>query len=140
MKHSKHSAREKLIEEGFRITPVREKILSILEKSVNPIAAIDLINDFKLEKFSVNKTTIYRELDFLMERDLISEIELGEGKKRYELNKGHHHHLVCLNCRSINDIDIETDLSEEEKRIYKITGFKVQLHSLEFFGLCRNCQ
>lgn len=126
---------------GSRITPIRKKIVEVFSKSSFPISAPDLIENFAKEKIDVNKTTIYRELDFLLEEDIIGEVEFGEGKKRYELNTGkHHHHLVCLNCKKVEDVSLKTDLSEEEKLIEKSTGFKIQSHSLEFFGYCKNCQ
>ena len=125
---------------GYRITPIRARILEIFTKSKSPISATDLINDFKSLNVAVNKTTIYRELEFLLNKQLLNEVEFGEGKKRYELNNGHHHHLVCLNCRKVEDVDLKTDLSAEEEIIEKATGFKIKSHSLEFFGLCKNCQ
>lgn len=89
-----------------------------------------------------NKTTIYRELFFLLENNFIKEVEFGDGKKRYEitLNKPHHHHVVCLNCKEIVNIPLEKELDEEENKIEKITNFKLTSHMLEFFGLCPNCK
>lgn len=131
----------KLKLEGYRITPARAKIIDIFIKSSSPISAIDLIQDFKKIKIDINKTTIYRELEFLLNKNLIREVEFGEGKKRYELEMGkHHHHLVCLNCKKVEDVDLEMDLSVEEKKIEKETGFKIKSHSLEFFGYCQKCQ
>lgn len=126
---------------GHRITPIREQIVEIFVSSTTPISAMDLIESFRILKIHVNKTTIYRELDFLISKNLIKGIEFGEGKKRYELDTGHHHHhLVCLNCKKVEDIDLETDLSGEEEKIEKKTGFKIESHSLEFFGYCKACQ
>lgn len=130
----------KLKGEGHRITPIRKKILDIFSTSPSPISAPELVESFKNLKIDVNKTTIYRELNFLMTKLFITEVEFGDGKKRYELNNGHHHHLICLNCNKIKDVDLKTDLSEEETKIEQETGFKVKSHSLEFFGHCKNCQ
>lgn len=129
----------KLKTDGHRITPIRGKILDVFSKAISPISAPDLQDSFALSKVNVNKTTIYRELDFLLKKTLINEVEFGDGKKRYELNNGHHHHLICLNCKKIEDVDLETDLSKEEAKIKKDTGFKIKSHSLEFFGYCKNC-
>ena len=131
----------KLKLEGHRITPIRTQIITTFASSTTPIAATDLIESFRVLKTKVNKTTIYRELDFLINKNIIKAIEFGEGKKRYELETGHHHHhLVCLNCRKVEDVDLEVDLHDEERKIEKDTGFKVKSHSLEFFGLCKSCQ
>lgn len=130
----------KLKTDGHRITPIREKIIDLISKSESPLSAPELQEFFLISKIKVNKTTIYRELDFLLQKTLINEVEFGDGKKRYELNDGHHHHLICLNCSKIEDVDLETDLSREQSKIEKETGFKIKSHSLEFFGYCKNCQ
>ncbi len=130
----------KLKSDGFRITPARIKIVDILTKASEPVSAIDLLEVFSNSEKSVNKTTVYRELDFLMEQKLIQSVEFGDGKKRYELNLSHHHHLICLNCKKVEDVDLKLDLKNEEKRIEKETGFKIDSHSLEFFGFCKKCQ
>lgn len=130
-----------LISTGYRITPVRGLILETFRENLTPIAASDLIEVFKDLKFKVNKTTIYRELDFLIEKGILKEIEFGEGKKRYEIETGrHHHHIICIKCKKIEDVDLEVDLEGEEKKIEKDKKFKIKNHSLEFFGYCKNCQ
>ena len=130
----------KLKSEGHRITPARTQILKSFYTQSSPISAIDIIDVFKNLKIKINKTTIYRELEFLINKQILSEVEFGEGKKRYELNNGHHHHLICLNCKKIEDVNLKTDLTEEEKKIEKETGFKIKSHTLEFFGYCKNCK
>jgi hypothetical protein len=63
------------------------------------------------------------------------------GLKRYELlQEGHHHHVICSKCRKVQDVVLKVDLDAEEHKIQKDTGFKIQSHSLEFFGLCTDCQ
>jgi Fur family transcriptional regulator, ferric uptake regulator len=68
------------------------------------------------------------------------QIQFQEGKLRYELaGKEHHHHLVCENCGKIEDVlsRVIPALEEEIKNKHK---FLVKRHSLEFFGLCEDCQ
>lgn len=126
---------------GFKITKVR---LGIVEKFLNtslPLSAGDLIEFFHSANMKVNKTTIYRELAFLLSENIIKEIEFGEGQKRYELEDfKHHHHLICLSCRKVEDIELKVDLEKEEARFLKQKGFKVINHSLEFFGYCKDCR
>jgi Fur family transcriptional regulator, ferric uptake regulator len=135
-----HAITDNLKKEGFKITKIRLGIIDIFLKRDFPIAASDLIESFDLLKIPVNKTTIYRELDFLQERQIIKEVEFGEGKKRYELEDlNHHHHLVCLKCKRVQDIEVKINLQKEEKRIEKRKRFKIRNHNLEFFGYCSDC-
>ena len=49
---------------GFRITKARAAILELLEKSNAPISADEIV-----VSLGVNKSTVYRELDFLKSQD-----------------------------------------------------------------------
>jgi Fur family ferric uptake transcriptional regulator len=78
-------------------------------------------------------------LDFLFKNRIINRVEFGEGKYRYELKKNHHHHLICTNCGKIEEVEGDF-LKKMEDDIFKSKKFKVESHSLEFFGLCEDCQ
>jgi Fe2+ or Zn2+ uptake regulation protein len=92
------------------------------------------------ELTKVNKTTLYREVDFLTRQNILTVVTLGDGKARYELvDQTHHHHLVCEDCGRISDVELTEDLESEERRIKKEYAFTVRRHSLEFFGQCSDC-
>ena len=120
---------------GLKITSVRRNILEILENSKKPLSAREL-----LLKINANKTTIYREIETLLNFGYLNEVNFGDRSKRYELSSlGHHHHLVCLKCKNIADIKLKESLKGQEQFISKYANFKVLRHNLEFFGLCANC-
>lgn len=126
---------------GFRLTKARSMLIQVLEENQTPLSIDDLIKKLESKKTSVNKTTVYREIQFLEKQNVISAVEFGDGKKRYELSgPNHHHHIVCLNCGRIKDIPLSKDLDKHEKNIAKITNYKIINHSLEFFGYCQNCK
>ena len=126
---------------GYRITKVRRHIISILNSNKKPLSAKELLNLLLKKDLSPNKTTIYRELEFFKKQGLIREIEFGDRKKRYELETDrHHHHIVCVNCGRVEDFDFDVDLATHEMQIAKQTGFEIKEHSIEFFGLCKQCQ
>ena len=125
---------------GYKLTPVRKSIIEVLLKSSIPLSINDLISQLKSKKLSPNKTTFYREVFFLKDLRIAQEVEFGDGKKRYEISKSHHHHIVCIKCGTVKDVQMEKDLLVEERKILKKMGFKPIDHSLEFFGLCLKCQ
>lgn len=108
-------------------------VFDLVSKSKLPVDASYLI-----EKLKVNKTTVYRQIEKLLAEDMIIEVELGDGKKRYELKSlVHHHHLVCKKCGKLEDIRLDERVILAE--VSKKSKFKVEDHSLEFFGICVNC-
>ena len=108
-------------------------VLTVLEKQKYPVDVSSLV-----KKLDVNKTTVYRQLEKYIAEGKIIEVELGDGKKRYELKSlDHHHHLICNTCGKLEDI--EFDESQIMKQVGSKTKFKIEKHSLEFFGICAEC-
>lgn len=109
-------------------------VFKLLEKNKFPLDANTLVS-----KLKVNKTTVYRQIDKLILDEKIVEIELGDGKKRYEINgSNHHHHLICDKCGKLEDITLNENVILNE--VSKKSMFKVKRHNLEFFGLCVDCK
>lgn len=134
---------QELRERGHRITKVRHEMVRILveHERVHPISVADMLHVLEGRNLAVNKTTVYRELEFLIGEKLVREVDLLEGWKRYELvsSGDHHHHLVCTRCSAIQCVDMNEDLAAVEREIGKRFNFRVQSHQLEFFGRCDSC-
>lgn len=131
---------EKLVGQGHRKTKVRVALISILVKIKKPLDVPKLHSLLIKIIGKIHKTTIYREIDFLITQNIITEIYFTDGKKRYEIaHLPHHHHLVCTQCEYVEDILINNDLAVIEKAISQQKSFVIMRHSLEFFGLCQLC-
>jgi Fur family ferric uptake transcriptional regulator len=125
---------------GIRKTRLSILLLKTLLNSAEPLSAENLIEIAAKNKLKVNKTSVYRQLLTMKNEQIIREVRLDENKKRYEIfPENHHHHFVCVNCRRIEDVEAEKDLVNLERKITQERNFKVENHSLEFFGLCANC-
>lgn len=131
---------KELKDKGFKATRVREALIEILVGNNTPLDIVELLEKLRNKDLTPNKTTVYRELTFLKEQALLQEVEFGDGKSRFEISRIHHHHAICINCQRIYDIPMEKDLQKKETEIMKDLGFKSIGHSLEFFGLCKDCQ
>ncbi len=130
---------ERLQSNGARITKVRRLIVDIFEGNRLPLSELDIRDKLSVYGHDVNKTTVYRALKCLGENGVIREIDFGDGRKRYELNEGHHHHIVCTNCKSVDEVHVDDDVSHIEQEIRRKKKFKITNHTLEFFGLCHDC-
>lgn len=128
---------DNLKQQGFRFTPIRGAILDLLIKSSKPFSCQEIQKHFKLK---ANKTTFYRELEFLRDKKIIEEFKLDDGIRRYEILSKHHHHAICIKCRKVKCVELNRDIKSQEMEIEKNNKFKIISHSLEFYGLCPKCQ
>jgi len=96
-----------------------------------------------LPKNECDLATVYRSIRLLEQMGMVKRFDFGDGTARFELleegDDGHHHHLVCIRCSGIIELD-ECSMTELEERIAVRNGFKAVTHKLEFFGLCPRCQ
>ncbi len=93
-----------LREEGFRITPQRVAILDYLLGTDDHPSA-EYIHKIIQKKYPmVSLSTVYKTLDLLREKKLVSEIEV-DGESRFDAQTDAHINLVCMNCGKIDDVD-----------------------------------
>ncbi len=116
--------------------------IDIFCKRKQPLSFDDLQIILPRRRIASHKATLYREIQFLKDRGIIEEINLQDGRGRYELKgRSHHHHIVCVKCHDVKDVPLEEkELKREKQAIEKATKFTILKHSLEFFGLCANCR
>lgn len=127
---------------GHKMTVVRKMVVDLFTKTSAPLAAQEIIKSLSKGGRSVNKTTVYREIDSLIAANLIREVNLLDGQLRYELirDEHNHSHLVCTECKGIECLPKRSDLKSFEKQIARTKGFAVTHHVLEFFGVCKECR
>ncbi len=129
-----------LVNKNVRPTKARIAVMEALSHSHLPLSVDDVRNYPAVKKLKADPVTIYRILDVFVVSGLVKRIELGEGKFRYErTDREHHHHVICTSCGAMEDVaDItETNL---ERVVARKTNYSISSHSLEFFGLCPDCQ
>lgn len=131
-----------LRKEGNRITAARAAIVGAVLTAQSPVSVQEVSAALAASKVPANVTTVYRELEFLRENGVVVPVSFADGVQRYEsADLGHHHHLVCVECERIQDVEVpHAELHEAEKRIEKSHGFTVMQHSLEFYGRCGECR
>lgn len=127
---------------GVRLTKTRQALARLFAHTRTPLSVPDILIALCAKGRKVNKTTIYRELERMQRLGIVASTQLGDRKQYYELAlRDHHHHLVCMRCEKVEDIEVnEAELVREEQNASKQKQFMVLRHSLEFFGLCQQCQ
>ncbi|MBA4319849.1 MAG: hypothetical protein C0412_15735 [Flavobacterium sp.] len=131
---------EKIKLSGGRTTRTRTAILEYMFSSDKPVSSTDILSILKKKRILVNRTTVYRELAFLVDNCFAREVRLIGKPSLFELSHEHRHHLICVKCNNVQTIIMDNHLHEEEKKIMRKENFKIIDHSLEFYGLCKQCQ
>ena len=147
--HSDPSARatgvpelaERLRRKSRKVTGPRQAILGILRRHPHPLSIREIFSE--LGAGDCDLATVYRSMHLLEEMGMVKRFHFGRGGARFELleegDDGHHHHLVCVECSQVVEIE-DCFPTELERRIARRNGFKSVTHHLEFFGVCPACQ
>lgn len=131
-----------LKDKGYRFSRFRSILLRYLLIMGRPVSVGEILDHFKEKEIQPNKTTVYRELDSLLSESVVKEVDLIDGKKRYELapDTDTHYHVVCRKCHDITCVEVQDELTQLRSTVNRKTHFTVEDQVLEFFGLCPNCQ
>jgi Fe2+ or Zn2+ uptake regulation protein len=132
-----------LVGRGVRYTAARRLVVLALGEATGPRSAADLHDDLGRE---VPLSSLYRTLAVLEDAGvLVKEHDTG-GIARYELAEwltGHHHHLVCIACGLVVDVDIPAPLEERlggiVEEIAGRAGFQATGHRIDIEGRCPSC-
>jgi Fur family transcriptional regulator, ferric uptake regulator len=127
---------------GLKFTIQREVILEMLYNSdehLTPEGLHHLIQQ-RHPELNTGIATVYRTLSLLEESEMVTSLSFGAQGKKYELGaKDHHDHIICTQCGSITEfVDEQIELRQQE--ITKALGFTMQEHSMQIYGICKNCQ
>ncbi len=132
---------EKLVSAGYRHSRPRGVIMDILEKSKVPLSAIAILKQAKQNGNYLGMASVYRTLDLLTGLEITRLVHTSAGCHEYVVTSdGHRHHILCAKCERVMEFDGYADIDQLIARVEGDTGFKVQKHLLQLYGLCPACQ
>ena len=130
-------------EVDVRYTRGRRVVIGALADADGPRSAAELS---QVIGEAVPLSSLYRSLAVLEEAGVLAPHFSSPGLTRYELAEwlsGHHHHLVCVCCGIVQDIDVADDVEQRLQEIVAgIAGgasFSELNHALEIEGHCARC-
>ena len=131
---------KRIKQQGYRLTPQRQMILGVLQEANGHCTPEEVYQRVQTKSSAINRTTVYRTLDFLVRLGLVSTAHLQGNQVIYELAGDHpHHHLVCQQCDQVEVIDhalVATMFAELEQK----SGYQINTDHLVLFGLCPHCR
>lgn len=85
----------------------------------------------------VNRATVYRTLETLVELGLATRMAHLGAQSRYDPRVERHDHLICERCGSVEDL-FSTPL-DGLRLPQPASGFRARDYTVQFRGLCRSC-
>jgi Fur family ferric uptake transcriptional regulator len=130
---------QQLTKEGFKVTPQRKLLLEILQKSEGHLSAEDIFEEIRASQPNVSFGTVYRNLGILCDLGVVTQLYFKDGRSRFEISSGHHHHLVCLDCGNAIDVPM-CPFSKTISDTAIANNFFIKHHNFEVYGYCGECR
>jgi Fur family transcriptional regulator, peroxide stress response regulator len=126
-------------ESGLPVTMQRRAVFeAILEREDHPTAD-QVYEAVHARSPQISRMTVYRILGNLIWLGLVAKTCHPGSTARFDPKIRQHHHLVCLDCDRIIDL--------EEERLNKVAwpdvrrlGFEIEDYHIDFRGRCAACQ
>ncbi|KMK76098.1 Fur family transcriptional regulator [Alkalihalobacillus pseudalcaliphilus] len=129
--------------QSYKLTPQREATVRVLlEHEEDHLSAEDVYLLVKEKAPEIGLATVYRTLELLADLKIVDKINFGDGVSRFDLRQegaAHfHHHLVCIECGAVDEIQQDL-LGDVEAIVERDFNFKIKDHRLTFHGICYRC-
>ncbi|OLB32532.1 MAG: hypothetical protein AUF64_02760 [Chloroflexi bacterium 13_1_20CM_54_36] len=139
MHHYVKSSNEMLRKKGYRLTPQRHMILSVIQEADEHLSIDQILERVQERNPYVSLSTIYRTLELLRELGLVRENHLPGEQPHYETAEStEHHHLVCRRCRTIIHLEdnLLGNLHEQLQQQHAFHGLTLDLVAAGYCDAC----
>jgi Fur family ferric uptake transcriptional regulator len=122
-----------------RNTWQKDAVMHALTEAKGFVSAQQLHLVLKQHGSTIGLATVYRALTELVSLGKADSLQSNDGETLYrDCSTHHHHHLICENCGVT--IEIEAEAAEKwASKVAKDHGFTQVTHTIDIFGLCREC-
>lgn len=130
------NAAAKLASKGRRVTSPRRLVVEAMSNAPRPFTVEDLCVALP----GVGRATVFRTVRLLVETDVLCRVVIVDGTVRYQLSAGagHHHHLICSRCASVQEF-VDPKLDRLIEANAKAHRFGLASHAMELYGVCSAC-
>ena len=125
---------------GYRMTGPRRAVADLIAEHDGHFTAAELELAARERRLDISRATLFRALELLTELGVVERLDLPTGEHAYvPCAPAHHHHVICSRCGRATDV-ADCGVSEAVGEIARRSGYRIDSHRLELFGLCRHCQ
>ncbi|HEY8239288.1 MAG TPA: Fur family transcriptional regulator [Candidatus Limnocylindrales bacterium] len=125
---------------GYRLTTPRRALAGSIAGRRGHFTAEELLTESRGRRLGVTRATVFRTLDVLTDLGIVERLDLPNGEHAFVACEAeHHHHIVCSSCGRSTWV-ADPGLERAATAIGEQTGYRIDTHRLELFGLCPECQ
>jgi Fur family ferric uptake transcriptional regulator len=122
-----------------RNTWQKDAVRHALSEAIGFVSAGQLHLVLRNHGSTIGLATVYRALADLAANGEADSLQSQEGELLYRAcTTEHHHHLICKNCGKTVEIEAH-EVEAWAEKVAKQHGFREPSHTVEIFGLCRDC-
>jgi Fur family peroxide stress response transcriptional regulator len=125
-------------QQGLPMTVQRRAVLETLYGRHDHPTADQIYMDVSVRLPEVSRTTVYRVLETLVEVGAARKVSHPGAAARFEIHSHRHHHLVCMRCGRMVDLD-DPRLDAIPLPKKGAQGFELEDYSIQFRGTCSDC-
>lgn len=126
---------------GLEASPNRLRVLEVVGNNGFPLSAADIYETIGRGR-TINRVTVYRILDLLVERRLVARISTGGRAFYYGLAPNEHHpphpHFYCKICGHMSCLAPE-NLPVDTTSLKRNFPGEIQTLEIRVDGICKNC-
>lgn len=128
-----------LAENGYRLTDARRAVIDVVTNTDHVLKPIEVYEIAREIYPRLGLVTVYRTLEKLEELNLILRVHQPVDCQAFvPAWEGHKHLLLCTRCGRYEYFEGE-NLEEFFKGIGKKTGYVIEDHWMQLFGICAAC-
>lgn len=125
---------------GYRLTAPRRALAALIASRAGHFTADELLGESRERRLGVTRATIFRSLDVLADLGAVERLDLPSGEHAFvACEPAHHHHVVCSSCGRTTEV-ADPGIERIAEAIGRETGYRIDAHRLELFGLCPSCR
>lgn len=131
---------ERCREGGLAVTPQRLAIIEALLTSTDHPRAEEIFEQVRRLHPHISLATVHRTLETMCRIGEARKVTHLHDSARYDGNLEPHHHVVCVVCRRVRDVEIAEVGQMLKADVAGLEGFKPLGWSLEIQAVCEDCQ
>ena len=140
-KMTEKTAKTRLTSAGLDPTAHRTRVLLAVGNTAQPLSAVEILEKIR-STANINRVTVYRILDLLVEHEVLNRLDLGKHAQRFCLRgverTEDHAHFHCTRCDRY--LCIDAPLPPLAQDVLARMGLEVERVDIRLEGVCPACK